>query len=216
MKYVLFTLLFINLCSAGFSQFSTESNFNVVATARNQSILINYNFNKLQLGCGLKYSFNKLVNFPQNVFYKRTFYAITPAEHWGGEFNLKYQFLTLKDIINFSGFYNAQYTKSHIRFEGHFAIGQLTENPTSELDYIYIKHIDHIGPVLALENNLGVAIDISLFNGVYLSQKFGLGLMIFKNLEENTTIIGSGNWVFSEMLSFGIGYRLGLQTKKSS
>jgi hypothetical protein len=51
---------------------------------------------------------------------------------------------------------------------------------------------------------------------VYLSQKFGLGLMIFKNLEENTTIIGSGNWVFSEMLSFGIGYRLGLQTKKSS
>lgn len=190
-----------------YSQFQIESNFNVVSTARNQSLLVNYNFNRMQLGLGVKYSFNKLVNFPQNVFYKRTFFAVKPSEHWGGEFNLKYQLKNLKDILYINTFYNAQFTKSHIRFEGTFAVGQLIENPTSELDYVYVKHINNIGPVLALENNIGIAFEINILKGIYLSQKFGLGIMVFNNLDKNSTIVGSGNWLFSEMLSFGLGYR---------
>jgi hypothetical protein len=206
MKFKIFIFLFI-LSPITHGQFQIESNFNVVATARNQSVVLHYKFNKLQIGMGVKYSFNKGVNFPQNVFYKRTFYAINPREHWGGELAVKYPLFNLKDVVQISAFYNAQFTRSHIKFETYYAVGQLVENPTSEFDYIYVKHQDYIGPVLALENNIGLAFDINLHDRIYFSQKFGLGIMFYDNRDKNTTVLGAGNWVFSEMLSFGVGYK---------
>ncbi len=196
-----------------FSQFNIETNFNSVATGRNQSLSVNYNFIKLQVGLGVKYNFNKLSNFPQNVFYKKTFFAISQFEHWGLELNLKYEIFNLKDVLKSYVFLNSQYTKSHIRFETYFAISELVPNPTSEFDYIYVKHVDYIGPITALENNIGIAFNIFLINNLYLTQKFGVGLMLFRNLDKNTIIVGGGNWVFSEMLSFGIGYQFNKKKK---
>jgi len=206
MKYY-FVISIAFICNTSLSQFQIESNFNSVSTGRNQSLLLNYKKDKLQFGLGVKYNFNKLVNFPQNVFYKKTFYAITPTEHWGAEINFKYKILNLKNVFIAHLFFNSQFTKSHTRFESYYAIGQLVENPSSEFDYIYVRHINEIGPFLAFENNIGLAFEIFLTKNIFFSQKFGLGVLLFKNLDKNTTIIGSGNWVFSEMLSFGLGYK---------
>jgi len=205
MKYVLIFILFIS--NLTYSQFNLETNFNSVSTGRNQSLSLNYYFKKFQVGFGAKYNFNKLTNFPQNVFYKKTFYAINDSEHWGLEFNLKHEIFNLKNVLKSYIFFNSQYTKSHIRFETYYAVSELVPNPTSELDYLYVKHVDFIGPIIALENNIGLAFEIFIFDNVYLSQKFGIGLMLFKNLDKNTILVGGGNWVFSEMLSFGIGYK---------
>ena len=214
MKHYLI-IISILLSNFSYSQFQIESNFNSVGTGRNQSLLVNYTVNRMQFGVGIKYNFNKLTNFPQNVFYKKTFYATTPLEHWGTEFNLKFRLFNRKNILVSHLFFNSQFTKSHTRFEGYFAIGQLVSNPTSESDYILVKHLDFIGPFLAFENNIGLAFEIFLTENIYLSQKFGLGLLLFKNLDENTTIVGDGgNWVFSEILSFGVGYKFNLKEKK--
>lgn len=200
------------LSTCTFAQFAIESNFNAVHIGRNQSLLLNYNFEKIQIGVGIKYNINKLTNFPQGYFYKKTFYATSPSEHIGVELNFKYQLFS-REFFEMSLFYNGQYTKSQIRFEDHFAIAQLSENPTSEEDYIYVKHIDLIGPAQAFENNIGVAINIFLTKNIYLSQKFGLG-MVFINIQDpNTTILGAGNWDFSEILSFGLGWKFNKKTQ---
>lgn len=113
-----------------------------------------------------------------------------------------------KEVFTAHVYYNAQFTKSHTRFESYYAIGQLVEEPTSEFDYIYEKHVNHIGPFLVLENNIGLAFEISIWDNLYLSQKFGGGILFYKNLDPNVTIVSDGgNWELSEMLSFGLGYR---------
>jgi len=206
MKYTLIFILFIS--NLTYSQFNVETNFNSVHIGRNQSLSVNYKINKLQIGLGVKYNFNKLVNFPQNVFYKKTFYAINNNEHWGTELNIKYQFLNKKDVFFIHFFFNSQYSKSHTRFESFYAVGQLVPNPTSEFDYIYVKHVDHIGPFLVLENNIGLSFDLFLNENIYLTHRLGGGIVFFKNLDKNTIIVGDGgNWELSEMLSFGIGYQ---------
>ncbi len=214
MKYIPILLLFVITSSnLSYSQFRIETNFNSVHIGRNQSLLISYKIKKLQIGLGVKYNFNKLVNFPQNNIYKKTFYAITDSEHWGMELNLKYQIFNKKDVFFIHLFLNSQYTKSHIRHEAYLAIGQLVPNPTSELDYVYIKHINYIGPIIALENNFGLAFDFYLSEKIYLTQKFGVGMVFFKNLDKNTIIAGDGDWELSEMLSFGVGYQFNKKRK---
>ena len=204
---------FIFFCHLTFAQFQIESNFNVVGTGRNQSLLVNYKFDKLQIGIGPKYHINKPNNFPQSVFYKKTFFSTTSSEHWGTDLNLKYRLFDVQDVFVAHVFYSNQFTKSHIRFETHFALDKLVENPTSEFDYSYIKHESEIGPILAVENNIGIAFEIFLLKNIYLSQKFGVGIMFYKNLDENNQILALNNWVFTEMLSFGIGYKFNEKVK---
>lgn len=213
MKYLLIITTFL-VCNFNFSQIQVESNFNSVHIGRNQSLLVSYNFKRFSIAIGAKYNFNKLVAFPQNAFFKKTIFALTPQEHWGGELNFKFRIFNRKDMFITHLFYNAQFTKSHTRFETYFAIGQLVPEPTSDFDFVYEKFLDHIGPFLVLENNIGLAFEILLTKNLYLSQKFGGGILFFKNLDPNTTIIvGGGNWELTEMLSFGVGYRFDKKEK---
>ncbi len=204
MRISFFIVLFWS--QLGITQIALESSFNSVHIGRNQSLMLNYHFNKFQVGLGLKYNFNKLVNFPEKVFYKKTFYAINDKEHFGLEWNFKYRIFN-KEHVKIHAFYNGQFSKSHTRFVGYQAVGPpLVENPTSDLDYLLQKHITLFGPFLVVENNIGLAFDIFVTKNLYFAQKFGAGIVLFKNLDQNTNIL-VGNWELSEMLSFGIGFK---------
>jgi hypothetical protein len=207
MKNIIILFLVSPVISA-FSQFSIESNFNRNGTANNQTLTVNYSVKNWTIGGGVKYLFNKKDNFPQSVFYKRTFWALNNTQHYGANLFALYKIWDLPRV-NFDVFYDFQFTKSATRFETFFAIGQLVEEPQSEYDYIFIKHTDYIGPILGFENNIGLCFSFDITRNFYFSQKAGVGMLFYKELDPNTTIIGAGNWVFTEMLSFGVGWKFG-------
>lgn len=47
-----------------------------------------------------------------------------------------------------------------------------------------------------------------------LNGKFGGGILLFKNKDkQNLVSCDAGKWVFTEMLSFGVGYKFGKKVK---
>lgn len=206
------------ICSAlmlsstnSFGQISLESNFNVVHTGRNQSLLAKYDWGKFSLLAGVKYNFNKEYSFPQGqaTFFKKTFWAVNLKERMGIELGTQYVLFQRKNVT-LSLFHHSQLTKSHIRHEVYLAVFPyitFTPNPQSEYDYAYKLTKAYIGPVWALENNIGLSLSTFLTDNLYVKVKAGGGIMFFKNTDDKHIIITDGNWEMSEVFSFGLGWK---------
>lgn len=210
MKYLTLLCLVVGYAPIALTQFSLETNFNVVHIGRNQSLAVNYTHKKMTVALGAKYHFNKLVRFPQGELIKKSVHAITPAEHWGAEFSIKYQIFDRNNTFFAHLLYNGQFTRSHVRHENYFAIldSPTVPIPSSEFDYSYSKYLNHLGPFSIIENHIGLAFDVFVTDQLYLSQRFGAGILFFKSSDDQNIIISdAGNWELTEMLSLGIGYK---------
>jgi len=200
-------VVFIFFSFLGWSQFSLESNFSSVHIGRNQNLTLNYQWNKLSLYSGVKYNFNKLDNFPVSTMIKKTAWATKNSENIGGVIGLKYDLVRLKNISFFS-FFECQQSFTHTRHISVIYVGSSVPNPTSEYDLVYQNRVDIIGPWWIFENNIGLGYHVEISKGLYLTSKAGIGIVAFKNTDEkNIVIFSGGNWEFSEILSFGIGYK---------
>jgi len=202
-KLIATILIFISLKTH--SQFILECNFNRNATSNNQTLALSYQFNKISLGFGLKYLYNKKDNFPYHVAFKRTFWALNLQQHLGANIFMNIDLWKLPKS-KFSFFYDFQFTNSSNRFETFFAHEKLVDEPQSEYDYSYIKYTAYFQPVYAFENNLGLQFQFFLTENIFLTQKAGVGILFYKELDP-IIIIGNRGWVFSEMLSIGLGWK---------
>ncbi|MCG8578190.1 MAG: hypothetical protein MI810_25145 [Flavobacteriales bacterium] len=205
----LITLLSLTLC-IGFThaQWSIESNFNSVQIGRNQNILFQHSWDRLSINFGAKYNFNKLVSFPrpQHDIFKKAFWAESFDEHIGLETGLHFKILD-REKFNLFGFYQCQLSRSHTRIEGYYPIGSLVPEPQSEYDLVYQRHLGFVGPILAMENNIGIGLDIHFTDRFYLTQKAGTGLVLFRNTDPNNIIVSDGGlWEFAQLLSVGAGW----------
>lgn len=187
-------------------QLQLESNFNSVHIGRNQSITVGYNWSRFSIYGGLKYNINKLDNFPESQMFKKTSWATTTGEHIGFNLGAKFEFLQLKNI-SFFVHYDLQQSFTHFRHISINYLGSIVPEPTSEYDLVYHKTLAFIGPIWIFENNLGIGYKVHIYKGLFLTNKFGGGIMFFKNTDPlNWIITGGGNWELSEMISFGIGW----------
>jgi hypothetical protein len=205
--------LLLSVSATSYTQFSLESNFNVVHTGRNQSLLAKYQWNKFALLAGLKYNFNKEYSFPQRQrdFYKKAFWAINFQERMGLEIGTQFTIFERENIV-LSLFHQSQLTKSHIRHEVFMAIYPHVlvvpgDEPQSEYDFAYELSKKFIGPVWALENNFGLSLQAYFTNELYFSTKLGGGILFYKNTDQNNIIVTGGNWELSEVLSMGLGWK---------
>lgn len=204
MKIIIFFIWLISF--PVFAQFSVESNFNAVHIGRNQNLLAKYQWKKISANFGVKYNFNKLNTFPQAEMFKNSFWAINFGEHWGIETGFQIKLLC-KSNFDLFGFYQLQFSKSHIRHDWFGVIGSLVPEPQSEYDLIYMRRLGFIGPILGFENNLGLGINAYFTNSLYFTTKLGGGIFIHKNLDKNNLILGANNWDFSGMISMGLGWK---------
>ncbi|MBK7129356.1 MAG: hypothetical protein IPM74_07410 [Crocinitomicaceae bacterium] len=210
MKRILIIIL-VFISSISQSQFLFESNFNRNATANNQVICMGYQHDKISFGIGLKYLYNKKDNFPYHVAFKRTFWALNLSEHFGANifFNVD---IWKMEKSRFSLFYDFQFTKSSNRFETYYALDELVDEPQSIYDYSYIKYTAYFQPVYGFENNIGLQFQYFLTKNIFLNQKAGIGILFYKEFDP-IAIIGNRGWVFSEMLSIGLGWKFTQKTK---
>ena len=189
MKWIISFCLLTTLTS--FSQFSVESHFNRNATSNNQTLTLNYQLNKWKFGAGVKYLYKKRDNFPRGVYFKRTFWALNTIEHFGAEAYAMYNIWQLERAA-FDVFYDFQFTKSVVRFDSAY-----------ELETTYFS------PVYGFENNIGINFTFNLTEKLFLSQKAGAGILIYNLNDPDANGVNGVDWVFSEMLSIGLGYRFG-------
>ena len=205
MKSILLVLSFLPLVSL--SQLSLESSFNSTYVGRHQSLNLKYEWGRFSVNIGPKYHFNNRSDFPkpQAEFFRKTFWALDFSERLGFEYGFQYRILS-KENVDFFVHLSSHFTRSHIRFERYDALYPLVPNPQSEYDYAYEKNISYIGPITALENNLGLGVNVLIFKNFYLTSKGGVGMMFFKNHDPANIIITSNNWELSYFGSIGLGY----------
>lgn len=187
MKNIHFILLiFLGLSSN--AQLSVESSFNSVHIGRNQNLLVKYQIGRVAVNWGVKYNFNKLSSFPHADIFKKSFWARTNWEHIGFETGLQIKILQLENFDLF-GFYQLLLTKSHIRLD--FGSNEVAFS----------------GPWWAMENNLGLGLNVYCTKSLYFTQKLGLGMALYQTFSKPNPLIQNNAWEFSEMLSFGLGWR---------
>ncbi|MBK9593308.1 MAG: hypothetical protein IPO32_18025 [Crocinitomicaceae bacterium] len=200
-------LVFLFLTSSfGYAQLKLESNFSSVHIGRNQNLTVGYHFNKFFVYGGLKYNFNKRDNFPIATWFKKTSWATNVGEHFGGVIGMRYQFAKLEHISFFS-FLEIQQSYTHVRHISEYILGSVVPEPTSDYDLIYQKQLYFVGPWWFIENNLGLGFSCNIWRGLSLNSKFGIGVLFYKNLDKQYIVYGPNNWNFSEMLSFGLGWK---------
>jgi len=188
------------------SQIGFESNFNVVATGRNQTLLLKYNLNKkLTFSGGIKYHFNKPNDFPNARIFKKNFYALNSKDRFGFEIGSTFQ-MWKSEYIKFNIFYMFQFTKSNLRNDWIYAVGSIIPDPQSVEDFVYIRIITDIKNVIAYENNFGINFNINITDNIYLNQKFGVGIIFYPENTNMTVSPKSFTWELSETISFGLGY----------
>jgi len=203
----LITYIFIIYSFYSTSQIGIESSFNVVATGRNQSLIVTYKVNnKFTINGGVKNHFNKPNNFPNARIFKKNFHALNIKDRLGFEIGSTYQ-VWKRENITFNIFYMFQFTKSNLRHDWIYAIGSITPNPQSEEDFVYIRIINDNSDVTAYENNFGININISITKHMYLIQKFGGGIIIYPQNKSMNVSPKSFTWELSETISFGLGYK---------
>lgn len=200
-------LLLIAQPFSGWTQIGIESNFNGMHTGWNQDFSLTYRINSLRLSIGPKYHYNFESAFPrpQADFYKKAFWARSFSEHIGLNFCADYTFLDREHFSLYTN-YNFQLTRSHIRHENYYALYPLVPNPQSESDYAYEYHKNFIGPVWGFENNIGLGCRFHFSDRFYMNQKIGVGVLFYKNTDQNNIIISSKGWEASTMYSFGLGW----------
>lgn len=203
-KYILG--LIIILSSLCHSQFAIESNFSSVHIGRNQNLTLGYQFKKFFVYGGIKYNFNKRDNFPVGAWFKKTSWATTVGEHFGGVVGFRYHFTNLEHISLFS-YLEIQQSYTHVRHLSEYILGSVVPEPTSDYDLVYQKQLYFVGPWWFIENNLGFGFSCEIWSGLSLNAKFGGGILFFKNLDKQYLVLGPGNWELSEMLSFGLGWK---------
>ena len=192
-----------------YAQFGIESSYSVIHTGRNQSVDLTYKRNKITFNAGVKYSFNRLDRFPPNTYFRKTFFALSTAEHFGANMGVQYLFYE-KEKLKVFAHYNLQILKAHFRFE-HYSVLDSTfsfvPNPKTLEDYPLNYKLSFLGPVTALENTIGVGINLELTPRIYLTQKVGIGISLFYSKDpELVEVLKKSRINLGELYSIGLGF----------
>ena len=174
--------------------------FNSVHTGRNLSMTYSKRFNRHRIIGGIKYNINSLVQDDQNELFKKRFYATNFEEHWGLVLGYKYSLKKLNAIEPYF-FYDVQFTNSHTRNKFVTPVAQ-DENGT----FYYVKRLVFMGPTIALDNYIGLGIDIPLFDNLLISQKVGFGGSFYFNTDPGYVFENNRSQEFGYMLSIGVSY----------
>ena len=201
-KLFLFFLLSIAFLP-GFAQTDLNLVFNSVHVGRNLSAVGKKQFDRHSIVFGLKYNINSIVHDNQGEVFKKRFFAKSFIEHWGLIAGYQYAIKLNKPYLEPYWFYELQFTNSH------------TRNPSSQIIYdadgnflLYKNEINFFGPIIALENYLGVGLNIQLSKNIFLAQKAGIGMVNYQNLDSIRSPFINSTWEFGYIFSFGVMYRL--------
>ncbi len=177
--------------------------FNDVYIGRNISATATYQIKKHRILAGIKYGINSFEHDNQNNMFKNRFFATNFLEHWGLVVGYQRSINVNKPNFELFWFYEFQFTNSHVRIDHNAAwkanaAGDLIWHDRNEAFY---------GPTIALENNIGIGMNIQLSDRFFLTQKAGFGGVNYRNIQERFMFRNS-LWDFSYLLSIGITYRL--------
>ena len=86
----------------------------------------------------------------------------------------------------------------------------LVATPQSEFDFLYVKSESSFGPVLTVDNVIGLALKNKLIDNFYLTSKAGLGFLLWRNTDDSLLLIGgkkhNQSYNFTSFFSVGLGY----------
>ena len=106
----------------------------------------------------------------------------------------------------------------------YFAHSSLVADPQSEEDYLYTKYERVFGPVLTIDNVIGLTLNNKLVDNLYLTTKAGFGFLFWKNTDNSLLLIGgkknNQSYNFTSFFNIGLGYtfknkKLITQSKKT-
>lgn len=201
MKKQIITFYLILLSIISYAQYDITISYNSVHIGQNVNIGIMKTINNHEIGVGIKFLINSKVSDDQNEIFKKRFYAKSFTEAIGLNIDYHYKFLNHWLIKPFF-FYNFQLTNSHTRNRGFVPYDYSIDGTV-----LYKEYLDYLGPTIALENYIGIGYAAWINKRFYLSQKAGIGLVNYFNVDEK--LVGGGsNWEFGYIINFGLGYRI--------
>lgn len=209
MKTPLFIFLFSSLIS--FGQSSVEFAFNEVYIGRNVSLNWKKHYPSFNFSAGITYHINRLDKIPKREYFKNT--ALTDsnnfAQHFGVQFGFEYYFYK-NNHFKIGAFYNNQISYINHLLKINETYDYIVPYPQSEFDVAFTKKEIVYGPVLSIDNVVGITIENKLFNNLYLNLKGGFGLLNYK-IYGNSLMSGNGKAkrgrAFTSYFSIGIGYK---------
>ena len=212
MKSIFVTCFVLLIAGQMFSQ-SIDINYYSTDAGRNLTAAFSKKFNKNEVGVGLGYNINRIIqpDDQNNIYHKRLF-ATKPYHHLNlNLFYHRYVFTQLKHIKPFV-FYDFQLKYSTTRSSMYLGYKLDTTINASTFDgqILYAKKVTNYGPFWWMENMIGVGFTVDITDKWYLKQKAGLGINFIYG--ETPNIVMNGGKLDHEyglLLNIGVGFRFG-------
>lgn len=209
-----FSYLFLLSSFSSFSQSSIEFNFCDIYIGRN----LNFSWKKSVLdfsfSAGLTYHINRIEKVPIGIFNKNSAHGQNLGERFGIQCGLEY-FFYKNSHSKIGLFYNNQISSINQVYKMYYATEALVPNPQSEFDFLFLKSERVYGPVITMDNVVGLTLRSNITDKIYLSTKGGFGLLFWKNTDDSFVLVGgkknNQGYDFTSFFSIGLGYTI---TKK--
>lgn len=201
--FIIFLLLLINMVCKG-QELALV--FNSTHSGRNLAINYIKDFNKNEIGVGLRYNINMFAHTDDqmNVFHNRQF-ATKPLHHIG--FQAYYNRYIWSKLF---AFYDIQLSHSETfnRMYLRYIYDPNVEEPTRD-DILYRKVLENFGPFTWIEQNVGIGLKLNITESIFLTSKIGVGVMLLygTDIQLPSTISKKPEWEMSMLMSMGLSYK---------
>ena len=185
---------------------SISINYNDVHIGQNISLLFHTKKEKHQFYGGVKYHLNRIAHDNQNNIFRNRFYASNFIEHLGVQVGYN-RIIPINNKNNLLIFYDNQLTVSGTRGENFVPFSTIGNT------IVYHQFIMEFQKIKALEQNIGIGLNVGLNDYFSVNFKIGGGIAFFWDIPfefaPNQFYIGkSWDWEFSEFISVGVEYAL--------
>lgn len=204
-----FSLLIVFISFNTLSQSSVEINYNDVYIGRNLSLSWKKCISNFSISSEVTYHLNRFDKVPIGTFIYKSAHAENVGQKFGIQIGLEYM-LVKNSHFKLGLFYNNQISFINQVHKMYYVYDTLVSNPKSEFDFSYTKSERTFGPFLTIDNTIGLTLKNSITDNLYLTTKGGVGILFWKNTDENVVIIGgkrpNQDYNFTSLFSIGIGY----------
>lgn len=201
---------FFLFCSfQSFGQSSIESSFNDVYIGRNFNVSWKNTHKKISYSAGLTYHVNRIDKAPIGTLIKKSAIARNVSERFGTQLGFEY-YLLQNSYCKVGLFYNNQISLISQVHKMYYAYDTLIANPQSEFDFLYVKSEMSFGPLLTIDNIIGLTLINKLTKDFYLTSKGGFGFLYWWNTDDSFLLVGGNknnqNFNLTSFFSIGLGY----------
>ena len=199
----------IFLSFSSFSQSAIEFHYSEVYIGRNIDLSWKKTVANFSVSAGLTYHINRIDKIPTGTLIKKSAIAKNFKERFGVQVGFDYSVFTNSHLA-LGVFYNNQTSFISQLITMYSPYATLVATPQSEFDFLYVKSESSFGPVLTVDNVIGLALKNKLIDNFYLTSKAGLGFLLWRNTDDSLLLIGgkkhNQSYNFTSFFSVGLGY----------